>query len=154
MIDEQLVERFHAKWRLDDSGCWLWIASVAGKGYGQIKVPRERRQEYAHRLSYMIHKGEIPAGLQVCHTCDVLRCVNPEHLFLGSSAENHADMKAKGRHLYGDRNTSARLTEKDVRGILAMLAQGLPQTKIAKVYDLAQSSVSRISRKERWAHIK
>lgn len=81
-----------------NTGCWIWGMSVrTGRrgGYGQIKVGK--KMVSAHRISYLIHKGEIPKDLQVLHSCDVRSCVNPDHLFLGTQQENMDDMINKGR---------------------------------------------------------
>lgn len=80
------------------AGCWLWNASKDGKGYGVIglSVP-VRRHGKAHRVSWELHKGAIPAGMAVLHKCDTPACVNPEHLFLGTQADNMRDCSAKGR---------------------------------------------------------
>lgn len=154
MVDQRLVERFHQKYEVSPSGCWLWTASCAGKGYGQIKVPGERRQMYAHRLSYLIHKGEVPEGKQICHTCDVPKCVNPEHLFVGTSQDNHDDMKAKDRSTHGILNKRAKLNEKMVRHIKVMLREGVPQQRVARAFDISQTEVSRIGLGLRWTRIK
>lgn len=95
--------RFWAKVRKTKK-CWLWTASVRNKGYGAFVYPgRDGRtiQGRAHRYSWEIHRGEIPAGLCVLHLCDTPACVNPEHLFLGTKAENNRDMVRKGRHVRG-----------------------------------------------------
>ena len=152
-MDDRLVERFNEKYRKDESGCWIWMASCAGKGYGQIKLPGERRQIYAHRLSYLIHKGPLPEGKHICHTCDNPRCVNPDHLFVGTSQDNHDDMKNKGRHTYGEKSATAKSTTKDVLQMKAMIAAGVPQTKIAALFGLHQTTVSKINRAERWKHL-
>lgn len=76
-------------------GCWLWLGALRAKRYGSIK----HNGEYlaAHRASWMAHKGEIPAGLHVLHSCDVPLCINPDHLFLGTHQDNMDDKERKGR---------------------------------------------------------
>lgn len=156
MVNPELIERFQRKYVINtESGCWDWTASKAGAGYGQIKLPGQRRQEYAHRLSYLIYKGEIPEGKSVCHRCDNMGCVNPEHLWLGSCADNQLDMKIKGRSLYGERNERAILTASDVLAIRMLCEAGdLSQAKIGAKFGISQIQVSRIYRRLRWAHVK
>jgi len=92
------------------SGCWLWTGVVNGWRYGRLGANRRERQ--AHRLSFRAFVGDIPSGLNVLHRCDTPECVNPDHLFLGTLADNVRDCIAKGRHKApsGEAQPNAKLT--------------------------------------------
>jgi len=94
-VQEVLAKLEQNSIRMPFSGCQVWLGSVADHGYGRIRIDGVLHK--VHRLSYEIHKGEIPSGLLVCHTCDVRCCLNPEHLFLGTNQDNRIDASNKGR---------------------------------------------------------
>ena len=81
----------------DGDGCWLWLGTCRGDGYGLTKT-EDRKTIGSHRMAYLLTYGEIPDGLLVLHKCDNPPCVNPEHLFLGTHQDNRDDMLKKGRN--------------------------------------------------------
>lgn len=89
--------RFWSKVKVGQGGCWLWQAAILGRtGYGSYQFGRKRK-ERAHRIAWQLENGPIPAGISVLHRCDVPACVNPDHLFLGTHADNMRDKTLKGR---------------------------------------------------------
>lgn len=132
----------------DENGCWLWPGVIDPNGYGHASLNGERY--WAHRLSYMHHHGTIPDGALVCHHCDVRRCINPGHLFLGTAADNTADMVSKKRHRFGEQAPNAKLTEANVR---AILADTRSHEAISAEYGISSPTISEIKKRRTWRHI-
>ena len=148
------------------TGCWNCGYAVVGKGYPQLRILG--KAEYAHRVAYGLWVRKLTDGLCVCHHCDNRKCVNPEHLFEGTNADNVLDMIKKGRNATGDRNGSRLHPEKVVRGechgrvkltgldviFIRMWAEsGLTQQSIAKAFNVNQAQISRIVYCKNWVHI-
>jgi lysozyme family protein len=146
-----LLERFMDKVSPEpNSGCWLWKGYIEPGGYGMMWMPGNR-QKSAHRLAWELHKGDIPAGAFVCHSCDTRNCVNPKHLFLCNAAENAADMKAKGRSRSGERNVSVKLKAAEVAEIRRLIDEGsLSIGAIAERFKVSRSLVYAIRQRKVW----
>lgn len=134
--------------------CWEWRGAASG-GYGKINV--DGKEMLAHRYSYQLHYGLIPDGLWVLHRCDNPPCVNPNHLFLGTNDDNIADMRAKQRHSCGERTGGSRLTNAQVREILALFAVyssgEFSKEFIARMYGVTDMTIGNIIRRTTWTHI-
>ncbi len=152
-IPELTAKQLQNFWlKIDKRGpddCWPWLGCKNGKGYGQFQLyPLQRF--FAHRVVYFLTTGKQPAPLCACHKCDVRACVNPAHLFLGTNADNVADMVAKGRVCRGEDCTLAKLTEKQV---LEIRASGGEQSALASEYSVRQGTISKIILRKLWKHI-
>ena len=136
------------------SGCWIWLRTFGRDGYGRMGIKGKMR--LAHRVSYETFVGPIPDGMYVCHRCDDHGCVRPEHLFLGTQADNIRDMWRKGRARVpttqsGSANYNARLDPsvgKTIRHLY--FAERRSQQEIGDFYGINQAYVSRIVRKLAW----
>lgn len=153
-----LQERFEDKYIPDpNSGCWHWTAYCNAGGYGVLGSDKVRKKTIlAHRVSWTLHYGDIPDGMKVCHTCDVPSCVNPDHLFLGTQAENIDDMAKKGRRasFKGVNNTNVTLNEIQVRVIRRLLGfKKQTQQEIGDMFGVNQAAISKINRGLAWGHI-
>lgn len=154
MVTEPAVDywtRFYSKVEKTD-GCWLWVGARGGNGYGVFAVGGDLVK--AHRFAYLLERGPIRAGLRVLHRCDVRRCVNPDHLFLGTQSDNLRDMVAKGRHRpnprRGERHHGARLTTADV---IAIRASTDSRKVLRERYGVSKGAIAAILARRIWAHV-
>lgn len=143
--------------------CWLWTGCTDKKGYGVTS--RESKFFHAHRLAYIFTFGDIPENLCVCHHCDVPRCCSGRHLFLGTNADNSADMVAKGRQSQGEKHSKAilpgryrgerhyahKVTDAQAIEIRRLYTETkMPQREIAEKFGLSKHAASKLMRGETW----
>ena len=131
-----------------NSGCWLFGLRWDHHGYGIVS--HNGKETRAHRLSWELHNGPIPVGLVVCHKCDNSSCINPDHLFIGTQADNVADYVKKGLVIRGEDRAQARLTEDQVR---AILKSSSPHVQLPKVYNVAPETIAGIKKRRKWKHV-
>lgn len=150
---KSLEKRFEEKVeRVTESGCWIWTAGLNPMGYGRINTCSPRGVQLAHRVSFELYEGEIPRGLLVCHLCDVRSCVNPDHLFLGTHADNSRDMAKKKRSTHGKKNPSAKLTESQIKDIRANLHK--TNKELASEYGVHKNTIYYIRYSKTWRNLK
>jgi DNA-binding transcriptional regulator YiaG len=150
-MDERLRS---SGWNVTSSGCWEWSGSRNHAGYGQIAGGRtaagKPRPLLAHRAAYSIWVGEIPDGLVVRHKCDNPPCINPDHLEVGTLADNSRDAVKRMRTANGENKRSHRLTDQEVQAIREGYAPGsVKQADLAAMYGVSQQLISSIVRMER-----
>lgn len=132
-----------------NSGCWLWTGAVDGGGYGVFWM--NGKNLTAHRAAYEIFLQKPQSSLAVCHRCDNRLCVNPDHLFLGTPAENSADMVAKNRQSKGERRHNSKLNPEMVRIILA---SPMSDKKLAATLGVNPAAIYLVRQRRNWRHVK
>lgn len=148
-----LLEKIEARSEfVPECGCRIWTGAIDGSGYGRIIVGG--RAHGAHRLAWeLANNRPVPAGFFVLHQCDVPLCVNPAHLSVGPVLANNRDCIAKGRNARGERNGASKLTADQVREIRDRRARGETLQSIGDRFGILTMQVSRIARRQRWAHL-
>lgn len=149
-IQPTVLSRFWSKVQKGNE-CWTWTASTDRWGYGYFGYAN--RVGKAHRASWEIHYGPIPQGMLVCHHCDNPSCVRPDHLFLGTDADNMADRYAKGRYVTGERHPNARLTDAQVRLIRERAAHGERTSVLAADFRMSTRQIRDITKWRAWREV-
>lgn len=165
-IPDKALKRFWSKVEIKpDNECWIWRGKLDKSGYGEFYFPyREGKHTRAHQVSWIIHFGLFEDKMSVCHICDNPSCVNPNHLFVGTQADNNADRDRKGRRrsrfLYGkdhpQHGTNSKfhkLSENDVRKIRELRGkQTLRET--AEMFGVSHGLISNIYQGRKWSWLK
>lgn len=152
-------ERFWNKVSKVDGGCWEWTAHKDKRGYGRFNAyGRNSQIMLAHRYSYFLANGDLPDDLFICHSCDNPACVNPDHLWAGSPADNVLDMHRKGRARGYDRTIvpqkpNQKITKDQARQIKHLALRGVNQDDIAAMFGVSQASVSGIKLGKLWPEL-
>ena len=152
-IKERLMSRIKINPRTQ---CWEWQGNTRG-GYGRLTVGSRtdgtRCTASAHRISYETFVGPIPDNMEVCHKCDNRKCINPEHLFLGTRADNMADRENKHRNVVktGESNPRAKLRQKDVMDLRQRrFLYGTTYDELAKEYGVHKGTVMNAVKGKHW----
>ncbi len=152
------IERFWSKVEKSNiNECWTWQAHRNNNGYGIFSI--KAILLLAHRTSWVIHFGEIPNGLQVCHKCDNPPCVNPNHLFLGTMRINMDDKMAKGRYkkglVYrGEDHKLAKLKDSDIPTIRSLYDNGFSTHIIGEIFNVDSKTIWNVGKRISWSHVR
>lgn len=140
------TKRFHSNY-IKTEGCWEWTGTLNAGGYGKF------RGSTSNRAAWIYSKGYIQKGMQVCHSCDNRKCVNPDHLFLGSISDNMADKVAKNRQAKGSKIHNSILTEEVVLSIRKDRISGLEYEELSKKYSVGWDNIRYICKNRLWKHV-
>ena len=134
----------------DENGC-IHFTGAKRSGYGVIRAGK--KMTGAHRLSYTLHKGEIPEGMFVCHACDIKSCINPDHLFLGTHTDNMRDMHSKGRWKSKAKNADRTPYKLNIDQAREILNDPRTYNAIAADYGITRFTVSNIKNRHTWKQL-
>lgn len=145
------------KYRVLENGCWQWTEGTDSSGYAHLWIPTifGNISVPVHRLTWILENGPIPMepsgkrSMSVCHDCDYPPCINPDHHFLGTQADNMKDMARKGRGAHGEKNGQVKVSDDTVGKIRMLATAGERQYKLCERFSLSPAQVSRIIRGRR-----
>ena len=151
LINDKFMDKvFHPK--VNYSGvCWIWCGAKSNFGHGRVAI--RRNLVMAHRVMFYFTFGAIPKGLKVLHSCDNPSCVNPKHLFLGTSKDNTQDMIRKRRGLVGNKSPTRKINEKIALEILNLAKQGIKSNVLADKFKLSYRQIRYIITGKSWQYL-
>lgn len=139
-------------WEINENDCWI-CTSHAPNYYGYPVIKRNGKKIILSRYMHEKYKNKIPENMCVCHKCDIRKCINPDHLFLGTIADNIEDMVKKGRNSKGENRPTAKLSTKQAYKI-KFGHNNLLYKEIAKLYNVSIVTIGRIKSNKSWKHLK
>lgn len=146
-----LIARFYQKVKVGKPNeCWEWQGATIQNGYGQIG--KGSKVYYAHRISYELHHGPIPEGMYVCHSCDNRRCVNPNHLWVGTAADNMMDASQKNRlnPVCGEASHHAKLTSD---AVIRLRTGQMAREEAIRAFGVNSEAIRLVLRGKTWKHL-
>lgn len=142
------------------NNCWQWMGARNDRGYGVIgNGTRKQGISKAHRIAYeLFYFTKLEKGNCICHICDNPACVNPQHLFVGTQADNIADMITKGRNVLppirrGKQSKFAKLHDKKIRQIRNLAKDGFSSRKLARKFTVSKTTILQIVKRQSWRHV-
>jgi hypothetical protein len=136
--------------------CWEWQGALDSYGYGTFNFqyePKRRKGILSHRISYFLTHGNLPDHLLVCHHCDNTKCVNPQHLFLGTHNDNRHDSIKKNRHCRGEGQHAHKLTEKQVIQVRQFYQEGMTYAAIGEKFGMTKTGIWAVVSGKTWKHV-
>ncbi len=141
-------------WTITSNGCWEWRGYRTKQGYGQIAVPGTRKSVPVHRVAYETWIGPIPDDQPIVrHKCDNPPCINPEHLEIGTQADNVQDKVVRGRCIRGESLSWAKMTDETVLEMRQKFSSGISRAILAKQYGISWSMADKICSGKSWTHL-
>lgn len=131
--------------KINDNNCWLYKNTSSGP-YSKLRW--NMKWYSAHRISYEIYKGEIPKGMWVCHACDTPKCINPDHLFIGSASDNAKDAFSKNRRPKGENNVFSKYTNDQVSEMKSLKKEGFTYDRLSRIFNCSISYLNRLMNKK------
>lgn len=160
---EEKLERLRKSFEknvIRQDGCWGWKGSTAKGGYPVMTCRKACGPDRGHRASWVLHKGEIPKGKYVCHSCDNPICTNPDHLWIGTYKQNNDDKIKKGRqgkstppYKAGSSNGSSKLKEDQVKEIKYLISLGESCYSLGRKFGVSKTTILRIKKGTNWSQI-